>query len=328
MSPEFQTYSHSVHLWLKSNAEPEARWLALYDWYTNSGRQEFRAAFKKETGKAVSVRMKAHSIVSAALPKGLGDLERKFKQQPFYNAQAAWFVEEMDWIVARVPRVVVAADASLLLPVLGFVRHLLLDSLVLFEHWGGAYAEVPGVFGAFKVMSEQVMHLFQGARQIIYGHGAWGLSFTDNHADTCIGIIRQALELRLRRGFGIIGKEAKSDGAFSPVPLSHLLEAIAVLKTAIALPVSFENLQRIYGWSNLYMHGGVKLYAWCPSRTLEYVHTFVIGSAPGYLATGKAGIQLPRATLLEIQRDVEAANDPARYEVVKWTPEDCEAVLI
>ena len=55
------------------------------------------------------------------------------------------------------------------------------------------------------------MAFYQGARQTIYGHGSFSLSFIDNHADLATATIRQAIEIRICRAFGIMGKVRKSD---------------------------------------------------------------------------------------------------------------------
>jgi len=142
-------------------------------------------------------------------------------------------------------------------------------------------------------------------------------------------MIRQMLELRIRRGFGILGKNLKADQAFFPVPLSDILESIAKRKRLITFPVPFENIQRIYGWCNLYMHLGLKLYAWCAPRVLEYALPFAIGgSAPGYAYSTRAGIQLPRTVILDVQNEVEALNNPGKYDIIKLTPEECDAILL
>ena len=60
---------------------------------------------------------------------------------------------------------------------LRFARKVLMDSVLLFEHWANYHAKVPGVFGIGKVESEHIMHFFQGARQTVYGHGTFNLRF-------------------------------------------------------------------------------------------------------------------------------------------------------
>ncbi|MFX8473960.1 hypothetical protein ABTL69_19360, partial [Acinetobacter baumannii] len=47
--------------------------------------------------------------------------------------------------------------------------------------------------------------LYHSAAQIIHGNLS-PFSFLDNHADTAINQIRMAIEMRFRRGFGVIAK--------------------------------------------------------------------------------------------------------------------------
>jgi hypothetical protein len=75
------------------------------------------------------------------------------------------------------------ADVNSFSDVLRVVSKVLLDSVLLFEHWGTYRAGVPGVYGIGKNDIEHIMAFYQGARQTIYGHGSCGLSFADNHSD-------------------------------------------------------------------------------------------------------------------------------------------------
>jgi hypothetical protein len=116
--------------------------------------------------------------------KGYSDLNNKAGSDAFYRAHGFWFVEEMDNIVKRVPRQGnPPADVNSFSDVLRVVSKVLLDSVLLFEHWGTYRAGVPGVYGIGKNDIEHIMAFYQGARQTIYGHGSCGLSFADNHSD-------------------------------------------------------------------------------------------------------------------------------------------------
>jgi hypothetical protein len=141
-----------------------------------------------------------------ALPKNMADYRKKFVDRAFYRANAEWFLLEMDHIVASVPRESSQPDATFAYGnVLRFVQHLLIDSVVIFAHWGTRCAEVPRDYGIGKNEMTHLVLLFHGSRQIIYGHGSFGLSFVENHSDIAVGTIRQ-VELRLRRAFGLLGK--------------------------------------------------------------------------------------------------------------------------
>ena len=207
MSKEYKQYEAAVHSFTLSKEEPQSNWARLCDWYKAGGRQEFIEAFAKEAGITITNGFSPDDLVAAALPKSIGDLEKKIQGDAFYRAHATWFLEEMDYVIACVPKHVAdPVAASALREVLLFVRPVMLDSVLLFEDWGRHRAGVPGVYGMHKNIAEHMMAFYQGARQTIYGHGSFKLSFIDNHADLATATIRQAIEIRLRRAFGIMGK--------------------------------------------------------------------------------------------------------------------------
>lgn len=328
MSKEFEDYKAQATSHCRSSNDPLMAWQQLYDWYHNFGRQQFLDAFAKETSIKVNSSLPSDEAVSAAIPKSYRDLETKAQNDAFYRAHAAWYLEEMDQIVSRVPRDVKDVEAASLGDVLRFVRLVLLDSVLLFEDWGTHRLGVPGVFGIGKNPVEHIMAFYQGARQTIYGHGSWGLSFADNHADLATATIRQAVEVRLRRAFGVFGKVRKSDDTIHPVPLSDLLDAIDVHKATVTFPVRFENIKRINGWTNMYLHAAIKLYAWCPPRALAFIREFLLGQpSPGSPHNSKAGVILDATTFDKIRDAIRQRHESADFELQLPPAGVCDVVI-
>jgi hypothetical protein len=265
-----------------------------------------------------------------AIPKSYGDLNRKAQDDTFYRAHAIWFLEEMDKITAKVPRDMnELTEAAHVAGVLRFTSSVLLDSVVLFEDWGTYRAGVPGIYGIGKSSVEPIMAFYQGARQTIYDHGSWGLSFADNHSDTATATIRQAVEIRLRRAFGITGKIRKSDDSIHPIPLSHLLDAIDAQKTQIQFPVRFENIKRINGWANIYLHSALKLYAWCPPRSLDFLREFLLGKAmAGHSHHSKAGVMLDQAAFDAVRDDVQQKHAHPDFDLPLPDAAECDVLIV
>jgi hypothetical protein len=328
MSQEFLKYKAQATS-LKLQGDPEIEWQRIFDWYNAEGRQLFIDAFAKETGIRLTNTPGQDDLVAAAIPKSYGDLNSKAKSDAFYRAHGFWFVEEMDNIVKRVPRQGNSpADANSFGDVLRFVSKVLLDSVLLFEHWGTHRAEVPGVYGIGKNDIEHIMAFYQGARQTIYGHGSWSLSFPDNHADLATATIRQAVEIRVRRAFGVMAKISKADGGIHPIPFSDLLEAIEPHKANVQLPVRFENVVRINGWANMYLHAALKLYAWCPPRVLEFLRVFLLGGkAPGWFHNSKAGVVVDRATFDAVRNLIRQEHEGATFDLALLDADHCEALI-
>lgn len=322
---EYKTQATAVSL----QGDPEIEWQRMLDWYKGEGRQSFLDAFAKETGIRLNKPPSPDDLVAAAVPKSYGDLNKKIQSDAFYRAHAFWFVEEMDNIVNRVPRQGKSPAATNSFgDVLRFVSKVLLDSVLLFEHWGTYKAGVPGVYEIGKNDIEHVMAFYQGARQTIYGHGSWGLSFADNHADLATATIRQAVEIRVRRAFGVMAKISKADGSIHPIPFSDLLEAIEPHKANVQLPVRFENVVRINGWANMYLHAALKLYAWCPPRVLDFLRVFLLGGkAPGWVHNSKAGVVVDRATFDAVRDLIGQEHEGATFDLALLDADECEALI-
>lgn len=329
MSKEFENYKSAATGFSGQNSDVQREWQRLFDWYASDGRELFIDAFAKETGLRLGTPKKPDDLVGAAIPKTYSDLDNKFRGDAFYRAHGFWFLEEMDNIFARVPRDVAEPEAVPSLgDVLRFARPVLIDSVLLFEHWGTFRAGVPNVYGIGKNASEHIMAFYQGARQTIYGHGSWNLSFADNHADTATATIRQAVEIRLRRAFGIMGKIRISDDGIYPIPLSDLIDAIDQHKDKIEMPVRFESIKRINGWSNMYLHAGLKLYAWCPPRVLDFSREFLLGkSAPGWHHSSKAGIMLDRATFDAVRELVRQKHESPLFKLHMLDASECDVLI-
>lgn len=149
------------------------------------------------------------------------------------------------------------------------------------------------------------------------------LSFADNHADLATATIRQAIEVRLRRAFGVFGKVRKSDDSIHPVPLSDLLDAIDVNKATVTFPIRFENIKRINGWTNMYLHAAIKLYAWCPPRALAFIREFILGSSHN----SKAGMILDIATFDKIRDAIRQRHESSDFELQLPPADVCEVMI-
>jgi hypothetical protein len=283
-------------------------WRKLRVWWRRWGRALFVEAFRHETGLSPNVASNANARIAAALPKSWGDYASKVGEGAYYRAHAELFLIEMDHIVACVPSKCAEPDAGFAFEnVLRFVSNVLFDSVALFEDWGARSAGVRGAFGAYKGEAQHLVGYFHGARQIVYGHGSFGLSFIENHADLAVGTIRQAVEIRLRRAFGLIGKASTSDGSFHPVALSELLEVVMDKRAVVTTPVPFENVVRVNSWANLFMHSGMKHYSWSAPRVLEYLRPLLLGGAlVNGVWTMKSGVQVTRAAFDDVRDEVKS----------------------
>lgn len=303
-------------------ANAGAEWAGVVDWWA-AGRPLFVQAFHKEVGKRPS-NAGIDTLLDAAIPRSPGDLQRKEADDAYYAAHAALFLQEMDGIVSRVPRDCPDPEAAFAFGnVLRFVDHVLFDSVVLLEHWAARSRQVPDVFGVGKNEFEHIQTFFFGAQQTVYGHGSFGLSYVENHSDIVIGTIRQALEIRLRRAFGVAGRFSDANGAFEPVPLSALFEAIRPFEQQITLEVPFATLRRVNGWANMYMHGAIKLPVWTPPRVLARLKPLLLGEG----RKRGDGLRMPKAAFDGVRQKLMDKYDATSSPIGLLPVEHCEVLI-
>lgn len=297
----------------------------LKDWYISEGRELFKIAFKDETGLSVPTRQNPDTLIGNAVPKNFNDLEKKMRSKPYYRSHAQWFVEEMDNIISFIPsqtgsNISLHANQA----VFSIARMVLMDSKILISDYGDYVLGIPNVYGIGKNFRTHNVHLYHSAKQIIYGHGSYGLSAMDNHADTSIGIIRQSIELKMMKVFGIRAKIKINGHNMLPISLSSLFEVINPHKKLIAFPLKFESIIRTNGWANMYLHTGQKEYAWCPSRVLSTLRPFLLAQK------NKPHIQTDTTTFQRIRDDFVRANELKEdgtangYKVILNAPSDCD----
>jgi len=333
----FANYKNEATAFRMANDANGDDWRDLADWYGSKGRKLFIAAFRKETAIRLPSKMGQDNQVGAALPNGVADAEYKSKDNAFYRAHAQWFLDEMDLVMSKVPRESPNVELNFAYGnVYRYVQHLLLDSVVLFEHWASRSLGVPGVYGIGKNEMTHLVAFWHGTRQMIYGHGSFGLSFIDSHSELAVGMIRQAIELRLRRAFGLIGKSRNPDGAFYPVGFGQLLDVIDAVGADVVTAIPRFNIKRINSWANMFMHSGVKSYTWTPSRVLLYVRPLIVGgetvegvqSVYSGVRMKRAAFDKVRESIIEkIRSDVDTTGRP-RFEPILADIRYCDAVIL
>jgi hypothetical protein len=96
----------------------------------------------------------------------------------------------------------------------------------------------------------------------------------------------------------------------------------------VSFPIRFENIKRVNGWANIYLHAALKLYAWCPSRVLVFLREFLLGrKVPGWVHNSKAGVTLDQATFDAIRFLIRQKHDGPDFDLVLLDPPECDALL-
>ena len=304
------------------NRESEFR--QIQAWWASNGRTDFVTAFDHETAlNLASAKRSQGARIEQGFPKNINEYNGKLKWDQYYIANALMALEQIDRILQAPPQ---AGEPWILYFNLHAVAcDLLHDTLVLIEDWATYSAQVPGITGTGKNRLEEPLALYHSAAQIIHGNLS-PFSFLDNHADTAINQIRMAIEMRFRRGFGVIAKiDAK--GAIVPLALSEIIAAAKNYQADISFSVPLQHIERLYGWANIYMHAGIKQYAWSSIVALYYLKAFLLGGVHRKGSSVYAGISAKASTVRQVQAKVESGIDKQRYTLVKIEPAQCDIVL-
>ena len=183
-------------------------------------------------------------------------------------------------------------------------RDLLFDSLILLKY-STNIEKTPARYQCGKNSWQHSLTLYQSLRQAIFGQASFH-SFVEIEPDLSISLIRQLVELRVRRAFGILGWYDSTTDSFEPLPISRLFETIARYRKNIDFSVPIDCLIRIYGWSNVFLHTGIKDYSWKHILVKDYLKTFSIGKEGGFNVND--GISMPKGVLTAIVSELEATH--------------------
>lgn len=305
----FQIYKQHVIEFNDNDLAPPETWRAIYDWYkSNEGRNLFIQSFQQVTGIRVNLDGEMDQRIASAIPKSIRNSESQKISTAYYKAHAELFLCELDYIVSKVPRNCSLPQAEVRYRnVIGFARKVMMDSLVLFQDWGLQCAKPNRNFGVDANCNQHIMNIYHGAKQTIYGHGSFGLSFSDNHSALVAATIRQAIEIRLRRAFGIIEAAYFTHVPLKTVRISDLLELMKKYEKEIEMPIPIYNLYRIYYWANVQLHLGIRDYSWTHARIVNYLRTWLIGIEQTNRSwTVNSGIQMTNSSFAAIRKSFES----------------------
>ncbi|PWB89886.1 hypothetical protein C5688_13685 [Methylocystis sp. MitZ-2018] len=169
-------------------------------------------------------------------------------------------------------------------------------------------------YGTLANRYDHHFQIYKGAEQVVYGRYS-ALTHDDHAPYVGVAVIRTAIEIRLRRAFGIQGL-TNEQGGFRPIDLGMLFEAVKPHKQRIQFAVDFDDVIKIYRWSNFYLHGGWRDYPWVAGFSLRYLNPLMTGGpvVPGTSWSIDGGIKMPR----QIWRDIRRTLDPATANESYW----------
>lgn len=303
--------------------------ISFATWLGNDAIQLYKDAFKQETKHSIPS-LPQEKLIEQAYPKGVNEFDKKHLQQAFYSANAQLFIDTCSWVA---PAIVNAhsnqsahADAFSIRHY-NLLMYLTLDALTLLEHWAAFTQDSHGVYGIGRNNFHDSFQLSHAVDQLLFT-GSPFFTFTDLATDAGTAVLRVALETRLRFGFGLLGVTEKSTGAITPLNLRIVLEAVETHEKNMKLAIPFQHIDRLYGWSNIYVHLGLKSFTWSPIFASRYLNPFLRGVEGG--ADINSGICISKEMIEAIQDKVESSYglDPTKEELMKIPAEKCSVVLL
>lgn len=148
------------------------------------------------------------------------------------------------------------------------------------------------------------MSIHQILRQSLFGQISVH-SFADMEISASIAVIRQLIEIRIRRAFGVVSYIDTQENLI-PLDLSRIFDAVKNHKKDIEFPVGVENIERIYKWANMYIHSGRKELSWIPYFLETVLKDLSFGKWEGSSWDVKNGISTTQSVIDEIHKELLA----------------------
>lgn len=300
----------------------------LAQWLKVGGIQLFKNAFFQETGQIVP-NLPNGQLIEQAYPKNLNEINKQQKKHPFYAANAKIFCNVCMDIVDSIlnsnsdPRHEIYAGQHYHL-----LRNLTLDALALLSDWAALTQDTPAMYGIVKNNQHDSFQISQAADQLMFG-GSRLFSFSDLATDAGTALLRVALETRIRFGFGLLGVMDLSNQSVLPLNMSKILEAIKLHQDHFKLAIPLPHIERIYGWSNIYVHIGLKHFTWSPIFAHKYLNPLLRGGSYPGGSSVYAGICIDEKTIVDIQHEAGCIYglDATKYELITIPPAQCSVIL-
>ena len=143
------------------------------------------------------------------------------------------------------------------------------------------------------------MSIHQVLRQSLFGQFSIS-SFADMEISSSIAVIRQLVELRMRRAFGVLSYMEEHSGKLIPLDLSALFECLKLHEDHITFPLKLENIERIYKWSNMYVHSGKTELTWIPYYIEKILRELTFGQKTAHGWDVRNGISASKETIQDI----------------------------
>lgn len=253
-----------------------------------------------------------NEIIEQIIPSSPNDINKKVKNKEHYKAHLSciefvlnkYFLNDgfLKNFEAYIPEL---NDDLVIYNYYNLLREILFDMSLIIQDFNWAVKKLPP--DKFKVAKNLYQHDFTLHKllpQFIYGQGSFH-SYIDREPFVSISIIRQIIELKIRNAFGIMGSYDTSTDSYEPLALSLIFDELKRHQNEIDFAIPLANIIRINGWSNMYLHTGMKDYLWTIIFVHDYLHEFIAGREQNGGWSINSGIRIKKQTLERIRQNVE-----------------------
>ncbi len=261
-------------------------------------------------------------LVEMLFYDNLNEKEKKEEETYYYKASVLGFLNAIHMALndnflsnELVNRPVVKKDL-LVTNWYNLIRGLLKDAIWLLEMFEHKRKLVPDTQYTFQPDIIHHFDLYKEMSHVLFAERPFPRNIT-----LYVGLLRQMIELRLRHAVGILGRIDVATGAFLPVPMGLIFDVLSkhALQSKIEFAVPLEHIQRIYKWSNVHIHTGLKDFSWKYLIAYRYLWTLMLGKRMDGLKSPDYGIETDQETLEEIQKAVMERLEEGRTDLQSRT---------
>ena len=312
------------YLFLGANTLPEEMQVNFLDYlkyFVESGATILEKQLIEKFNVKSLPKRNANQIIEGVLACSPTDLARKRKDKNYYLCNAVCLIETLKNIFN--------ADLydklkSLSVPSIALYNYehilqwMLIDSGELCNLYSNNVLQDFTYCSHMDARYIHYMSVHQVLRQALFGQVSFN-SFADMEISASIAVIRQLVELRIRRAFGVISYIEKDSGRLVPLDLSRIFDCLKKYQNDIEFPLKIENIERTYKWANMYTHSGICELSWIPYYIETILRKFSFGEITEKGWDVKNAISISDAVLQRIYEEL-LINQP-NLEIYRCKPE-------
>lgn len=307
--------------WNNVPEELQVDFLSYLNYFVNSGVAELENRLTTHFELKSLPKRSADEILEGILACSPKELEKKRTGKNYYICNALCLLEVVKKIFDRDLYAVLSKPdipSIMLHNYCHILKWVLMDSEELCNQYSNF------VLGDTQYLSNidsryiHYMPVHQVLRQALYGQVSCN-SFVDMEISASIAVIRQLVELRIRRAFGVLSYFEKESEKLIPLDLSKLFDVIKTHKEEISFPLKLENIERIYKWSNMYVHSGKCELSWIPYYVETILKELSFGQTVGNSWDVKNGIATTDEVIQQIHNELLEGHP--KYEIFACKPE-------